>query len=53
MCVASALVVKLQIVDVYGIAVLNAHLFQTGEEAAFAQLMVKVVPGFVVVEVDV
>ena len=48
-----SLVLKLEIVNVHGIAILDAHLLQTGEQAAFSQLHIEMVPGFIVIEVDV
>ena len=47
------LIFKLHIVKVNHIAVLDAHFFQSGKQTAFAQLQVKVVPGFVIIKIDV
>ena len=46
-------VVEFKIVDADGIAVLDALLLQTVEQAAFAELAVKVHAGFVIIEVDI
>ena len=50
---ALPLILELEIVNIHGIAVLDAHFLQTLEQAALVQLDVEVVPGLVVVEVDI
>ena len=47
------LVLEFNIVNIHGISVLDAHFFQTLEKAHSAQLHVEVVPGFIVIEIDV
>lgn len=47
------LIVELQIVDIHSVTVLDAHFFQPGEQTAFAQLLVEIIPGLVIVEIDV
>ena len=39
-----SLIIELQIVDVHSVSVLDAHFLQPGEQAAFAQLLVEIVP---------
>lgn len=46
-------VVEFKIVDADGVAVLDALLFQTVEQAAFAELAIEVHTGLVIVEVDI
>ena len=48
-----SLIFKFQVVDINNIAVFDAHLFKTLEEAALVKLGIEVVPGFVVIEIDV
>ena len=47
------LILKFKIVNIYSIAVFNAHFLQSGEQAALAKLKVKIVSGFIIIEVDV
>ena len=51
-CVLS-LIFKLHVVDIHHVAILDTHLFQTGKQTALPQLHIEIVPGLVVIEIDV
>ena len=48
-----SLIFKFKIVDINGVAVFNAQFLQPGKQTAFAELQIEVIPGFVVVKIDV
>ena len=46
-------IVKFKAEDIDRIPFLNAHFLQTGEQTAFAELLIKIIPGLVIVEIDI
>ena len=48
-----ALIIKFNVVNIHGISVLDAHFFQAGKQAAFTQLQIEAVSGFIIIEIDI